>query len=163
MDVWLIYRCASCGETWNLPILERLPIGKIPPDELRAFAANDPAHAARHAFDLERLRRHSDRVEQGPEVAIVKRLTSGNPVSATSVEIEFMLGRPCRLRLDGLLSRGLGVTRSLIGGLHGSAALTTAPANGKALRSPVIDGQRVRISLEPATTLTAEIRKAAAP
>jgi hypothetical protein len=43
IDVWLIYRCSTCDETWNLPIYERVAIGDLAPGEFQAIACNDPA------------------------------------------------------------------------------------------------------------------------
>lgn len=162
IDVWLIYRCTACGETWNRPILERQSVGSIPPHELHAFAINDPAAATRHAFDLDRLARHSNRLEQDPAINIDKRLTCGDPRAVTSLEITIALVLPCRMRLDGVLSRELRVPRSLLHAAHESAALSVTPAARKALRSPIVDGQRIWLDLESTTPWSTGLRNAAA-
>jgi hypothetical protein len=164
IDVWLIYRCESCGETWNMPILERVAIGDIAPDEFQAIARNDPALAARHAFDRERLARHGSRLEESSGVAIHKSL-HGHRRDATSIEISLVLALPCQIRLDRLLSSELGVTRSQLRALHERGALRVSPLNRKGLRSPTTDGQSIGIDLHDGTIhpdLAATIRQRAA-
>lgn len=145
MDVWLIYRCAICDGTWNMPILERSPIAGIAPEQLHAFMHNDPAVAARHAFDLALLARHSDRIDQDAAATIEKQEQVGDLAQAAGAEIVLVLGLPCRLRLDGLLARELGVTRSAL--LTAYEAGVIALASPKALRAPAFDGQRIRVDL----------------
>lgn len=148
MDVWLIYRCSVCDETWNMPIIERRPIAQFPPDQLRSFTHNDPVTAARHAFDLPRLARHSGQIDQDMAVTIEKRIDGGNFADIMCLEIAMALSLPCRLRLDALLARELGVTRGSL--LRSYEAGVIMLASHKALRAPAFDGQRVRIDLSKA-------------
>jgi len=145
LDVWLIYRCAACDGTWNMPIVERCPVARIPPEQLQAFMHTDPVAAARHAFDLQRLARHSDHIDQNP-AATVERRIDGGCAGAPYLEISIALSLPCRLRLDALLARELGVTRSALLRAHETGAVTLV--SRKALRAPAFDGQRIRIDLE---------------
>ena len=57
LDAWLIYRCTSCDNTWNRPVLERRHVGSVDPLVLTSLQANDPTLARRLAFDAESLRR----------------------------------------------------------------------------------------------------------
>jgi hypothetical protein len=148
MDVWLIYRCAVCDETWNMPIIERFPIAHIPPDQLESFTHNDPVTAARHAFDLPRLARHSGQIDQDMAVTIEKRIDGGNLADTMCLEIVMALSLPCRRRLDALLARELGIARSALLGAYDGGAI--ALASRKAMRAPVFDGQRIRIDLSKA-------------
>jgi len=147
IDVWLIYRCDQCGETWNMPILERVAIGDIAPDEFRAIARNDPAFAARHAFDGERIARHTSRVEDSSGVAIRKSLCGEYRHDATGIEIALVFALPCRIRLDRLLSGELGLTRGQLRALHDCGALRLSQSSRKALRSPAAEGQSIAIDL----------------
>jgi hypothetical protein len=167
IDVWLIYRCEGCGETWNMPILERVAIGDIAPDEFQAIARNDPALAARHAFDRDRLARHSSRVEDSSGVAIRKSLRGEHRRDAAiiEIEIEIALALPCQIRLDRLLSSELGLTRSRLRTLHDCGALRLSQPSRKALRSPASDGQSIAIDLRESAIhpeLAAAIRHRAA-
>lgn len=148
LDIWLIYRCAVCDETWNMPIIERCPITQIPPDQLRAFMRNDPAAATRHAFDLSLLARHNAQVSHDTAATIEKHIHGGNLTDAAWLEIAITLSQPCRLRLDVLLARELGVTRGSL--LRACEAGVIVLASRKALRAPAFDGQRVRIDLSKA-------------
>ena len=165
IDVWLIYRCDECGETWNMPILERVTIGDIAPDEFQAIARNDPALAARHAFDRERLAHHSSRVENSSGVTIHKSLRGEYRHGATIIEIALAFALSCQIRLDRLLSSELGVTRSRLRALHDCGALRLSQAGRKALRSPAADGQSIAVDLRGGAVhpeLAAMIRRRAA-
>jgi hypothetical protein len=148
IDVWLIYRCAACDETWNMPIVERRPITRMPSDQIQSFIRNDPAAAARHAFDLALLARYCDQIDQDVAVAVQKRVESGNLADAVYLEVAIALSLPCRLRLDALLARELDVTRSAL--LRAYEAGVIMLVSRKAIRAPAFDGQRIRIDLSKA-------------
>lgn len=59
LDVWLIWQCESCGQTWNMEILSRVARQTIPPAQWNAFLENDPALAFRCAFDAALHRKNS--------------------------------------------------------------------------------------------------------
>lgn len=65
LDVWLVYRCARCGASWNLPIYERVSVGRLSPEEREGFAQNDAALARQYAMDAALLARHGCEVLQG--------------------------------------------------------------------------------------------------
>ena len=109
---------------------------------------NDPVTAVRHAFDLSLLARHSAQIEQDMATAIEKRIDGGNFTDATYLDIAIVLGLSCRLRLDALLARELGVTRSALLKLCEAGAIVLASL--KAIRTPAFDGQRIRIDLAKA-------------
>lgn len=150
LDVWLIYRCAICDGTWNLPILERCPVARIPPDQLQSFLRNDPAAATRHAFDLSRLARHSGQIDQDGAVTVEKEIDGGGRVDAGWLEIALMPTLPCRLRLESLLAQETGVARRALSAAYDAGALRLDPASRKGLRAPVRDGQLLRIDLPQA-------------
>lgn len=147
LDVWLIYRCSACDETWNLPIHERVAVDDIAPTAFQAIARNDPALARRYAFDRERLARHGLRVEEPSAIAVRKVLQTGWQEDAALIEIALALSSPCRIRLDRLLSSELGVTRNQIRTLQERGALHVFHAT-KSLRSSIMHGQRVSIDLQ---------------
>ncbi len=51
LDVWLIYRCEKCGRTLNVPIYERVPPERIPPELYDRFLENDRKLAVEYAGD----------------------------------------------------------------------------------------------------------------
>jgi hypothetical protein len=146
VDVWLIYRCIACDETWNLPIHERVAIDDITPDTFQAIARNDPALARRYAFDRERLAHHGLQVQESVAIAVRKVPRNGHQENAPLVEIALALSSPCRIRLDRLLSGELGISRSQLCTLHERGALR-ASHRAKPLRAPIVDGQLIAIDL----------------
>lgn len=145
IDIWLIYRCGACDARWNLPLFERIAVSDLPPDAFEAIAHNDPAAAARYAFDLKRLARHSHRIEASPGVSISKHRSGSNAVSPI-LEISLSLLQPIQLRLDRLVAGELGVARSRLQAWLDRGTLRLEP-DGTALRTHIADGQRIVIKL----------------
>ena len=159
LDVWLIYRCIACDEVWNLPIHERAALGDI--DAFDAIAHNDAAMALRHAFDRPRLMRHGA-VEERPDVSIHKSYDAGCMREAGAIAIVLALAQPCGLRLDRLLTAGLGLSRAELGRLHEAGALHLSRATRKPLRGPATNGQVILIDLAPLDpALAAALRRGA--
>ncbi len=131
IDVWLIYRCASCELTWNLEVVERSTPEAIGATRLKAFAENDPGTAWSCAFDAALLRRAGVQMEDGTPV-VVERAA----LLAPSVTVRFSLPFPVRVRLDRLLAQELQVPRSRVSGHVESE---------RELRRPVAHGQIVRL------------------
>ena len=147
LDAWLVYGCARCEQSWNLPLLERCPVNGIEPATLRALTENDAALAWRHAFDLTRLGRHSSQIESFAELWVEKRLLSPLDGVATHAEIAIAAPYECGVRLDKLLAGELGLSRSTIERLADASALIVLPANRRALKQTVRDGQTIALDL----------------
>lgn len=155
LDVWLIYRCTACDEVWNLPIFERVTIIGIAWDAFDAIAHNDSAAALRHASDHVRLARHGTMIEP-PEVSIGKSRDEGCADKAGTIAITLALPLPCGMRLDRLLSGGLGISRGQLGRLFDVGALCLSPVTRKALRAPIADKQSIAIDLAALDATLAE-------
>ena len=147
IDVWLIYRCVECDNSWNFTILERRNRREIEPALLAALESNDPALARRFAFDAAALRDRAGRVEESPDVTVRKELLNGEPGQADALALELRLEGTTPLRLDRLLGGELGLSRSRLQALDDRRRLTVEPDGAKALRKPVRDGLAVRIDL----------------
>ncbi|AZO35829.1 MAG: DUF1062 domain-containing protein [Mesorhizobium sp.] len=147
IDVWLIYRCSGCENSWNFTILERQNRHDIEPALLAALESNDPALARRHAFDAAPLRNRAGRVEESPDVTVRKEPLDGEPGHANALALELRLEGTTPLRLDRLLAGELGLSRSRLQALDDRRRLTMEPDGAKALRKPVRDGLAVRIGL----------------
>ena len=65
LDVWLIYRCATCGSVWNSAVISRGRPGSIDREELERFTGNDPVMALWCALDVGLLRRNGARGGKG--------------------------------------------------------------------------------------------------
>lgn len=162
IDAWLIYRCVRCDQTWNCPILERVPLTEIDPSHLRALSENGGRLAERHAFDVARLRRYADRIEESDNVAVAARLLGRCDGEPRLLVVSIAVPRPCRIRLDRLLAGGFGLSRAAVQRLHDAAVLIVSPPSRTALRQPVRDGQTVTVDLRsvasPSVLLSAALR-----
>jgi hypothetical protein len=133
LDVWLKYRCASCEETWKLPLFERRSLSELGSAQLDGFARHDPATVWRYAFDVARLRPHVIRVDTDVRVAVERSPLECGEAPAGHVCIHFDVPFPCDLRLDRLLAGELGISRSALQARYERAEL----------RKRVRDGMRI--------------------
>ncbi|RTM08612.1 MAG: DUF1062 domain-containing protein [Hyphomicrobiales bacterium] len=147
IDVWLIYRCSVCDNSWNFTILERRNRRDIEPALLAALESNDPALVRLHAFDSAALRDRTGRIEEFPDVAIRKELRDSATENAIALELRLRLDGTTPLRLDRLLAGELGLSRSRLQALDDRGRLAVEPDGAMALRKPVRDGLAVRIDL----------------
>ncbi|MBB6409415.1 DUF1062 domain-containing protein [Mesorhizobium sangaii] len=147
IDVWLIYRCVDCDNSWNFGILERCNRRDIEPARLVALESNDPSLARHHAFDVVALRSRVGRVEEFPDVAVHKQRLGDARESAIGLELQLRLEMPTSLRLDRLLANELGLSRSRLQALEEKRLLVVDPDGAKALRKPARAGTKIRIDL----------------
>jgi len=164
LDVWLIYRCADCSQTWNYPILERRAVGEIAPPLFQAIAGNCAETARRYACDVSRLRSYVDRIEVCQNIRVEKSILGARDAAPSEIVIALTLPEPCDLRLERLLAQELSLSRNAVRGLTEHRALAVEPAGRTVLRQAVRDGQRVVIDLRAVknSDLTAAIVAGAA-
>ncbi|RUX74573.1 DUF1062 domain-containing protein [Mesorhizobium sp. M7A.F.Ca.US.006.04.2.1] len=147
IDVWLIYRCIDCDNSWNFGIFERCNRRDIDPALLAALESNDPALAHRHAFDAVALRNRIGRVEEFSDVSVHKRRLGDTREAATVLELQLGLEMPTSLRLDRLLASELCISRSRLQALEEKRLLIVDPDGAKALRKPARARNTIRIDL----------------
>ncbi|WP_143321341.1 DUF1062 domain-containing protein [Clostridium sp. HBUAS56010] len=63
LDIWLIYKCATCDSTWNVSIYSRVNPNSISRELLERFHLNDAVLAEDYAMDNELLRGNGAEVE----------------------------------------------------------------------------------------------------
>lgn len=143
IDAWLIYRCTSCDNTWNRPILERRPVSTIDPQLLAALQANDPDLSRRLAFDASALR-HAFKVEHFADVVVRKETVSRAAVPPCRLEILCIVPEPTGLRVDRLLATELRLSRRRVQDMQHAGRLAACPGG---LRRPLSHGLCVRIDL----------------
>jgi len=102
LDVWLLYRCAGCGDTRKRRLLHRRAVASLAPGLLDGYHRNDPALAWRHAFELRPDAPLPYRVERPP-------LSAEKPLVAR-------IEQPwdCALRWDRFLATELGWPRARV-------------------------------------------------
>lgn len=147
IDVWLIYRCTVCDNSWNFPVFERRNRRDIEPALLAALESNDPAMARRHAFDGVALRDRAGRIEEFAEVTVRKELLDGGEAYSAVLLVELRLEAATSLRLDRLLAVELGISRTRLQAWEERKRLAVEPDGAKALRRPARNGLAVRIDL----------------
>lgn len=141
LDAWLIYRCTSCNNTWNRPILERRHVSTIDPHLLASLQANDPELSRRLAF--EKLRRNL-KMEHFDDATVRKEVVSESARPTCRLEIVCVVPETTGLRVDRLLSTELRLSRSRIQSLQHTGHLQASP---EGLRRPLRNGLHVRIEL----------------
>ena len=107
VDVWLVYRCTTCGSVWNSAVISRMRPGGIDREELGRFTGNDPATALRCALDVGLLRRNGAR--RGKVAFAVE---GDLPDGREDCRVEIDGGGLAGLRLAEVLRAKLGVSRS---------------------------------------------------
>src|SRR5260370_27199382 len=84
VDAWLIYKCTSCDNTWNRPVLERRHVSTIDPCLLASLQANDPDLSRQLAFG--KLRRKL-KAEHFDDATVRKEVVSESAGPACRLEI----------------------------------------------------------------------------
>src|SRR5688572_32660805 len=73
VDAWLIYKCMSCDNTWNRPVLERRHVSTIDPHLLASLQVNDPELSRRLALDRKSTRLNSSHSQISYAVFCLKK------------------------------------------------------------------------------------------
>lgn len=107
LDVWLIYRCATCGSVWNSAVISRGRPGSIDREELERYMGNDPGAALRCALDAGLLKRNGAR--RGKVAFVVE---GDLPDGGDDCQVDIDGGDLAGLRLAEVLRAKLGVSRS---------------------------------------------------
>lgn len=110
IDVWLIYRCCECNDTWNCEVIERAVPEKIGPEALDRFRKNDAGEARRRAFDFASITRLGVDVERSVPYAIERPVLCLDHL----VRVEIELLDPICIRLDALLAKELAISRGQV-------------------------------------------------
>lgn len=146
LDAWLIYKCLTCDKTWNRPIFERQNVREIDPKILEALQSNDPQWIWTEAFDIQALRRKSQRVDEFSECEVAKGIARGT-ASSKAIEIELRVALPVSIRLDRLLATELQMSRASLQTLCDRGVIRIEPDENSILRRRIKTG--VVISINP--------------
>lgn len=147
LDAWLIYKCTTCDNTWNRPVLERRSVGSIGAHLLSALQTNDPELVRRLTFDVEDLRRQQERVEEFADVLVRKDVLSEGTMPRRHLEIRLASPEPSGLRVERLLAMELGLVRERIRDLWQKRRLVVSPDGARVLRRPVRNRMRFTFDL----------------
>jgi hypothetical protein len=147
LDAWLVYNCIACRNSWNRPIFERRNVRDVEPPLMNALLRNDPDYVRRLAFDVEDLRRRSERIAEFPGVDVRKEALN-RPISpAAMLELRLVAPFPVSLRLDRLLATQLKLSRARVEKLAASDVLRISTGGVRALRRHVKNQTIVQIAI----------------
>ncbi|MFC2251600.1 DUF1062 domain-containing protein [Labrys portucalensis] len=146
LDAWLIYKCPVCDKSWNRPLFERRSVRDIPPAMLAALQTNDPIWIRCQAFDLAALRSHAFHIEECDKIDIVRQVLD-RPDVWSILHVELVVDLPAGIRLDRLLTRELGLSRSRLQSLQRRERLRLGSGRSDALRKRVSDGTSIVLDL----------------
>lgn len=113
LDVWLIYRCRNCKNTWNMAICQRVSPESIDRKEYEGFLGNSHELAEKYGTSREIFAQNGAEMvkAQGEYRVRVQELTILCPEDGTQ-EIEIGMTGALRLRADALFAGQWGITRS---------------------------------------------------
>lgn len=100
IDVWLIYKCRKCNNTYNLNILSHTKPEQIKKDLLLKFYKNNKAIAWQHAFSGEIARNNNVELDyksvkyeiENFDLFIYNILSNNNEIVAFSIKTRFEFG-----------------------------------------------------------------------
>lgn len=124
IDVWLIYNCVHCDSTWNFPVLSRVRVDKINREIHQKFMINDRETAWEYAFQIEKLRKLCSKVNTDIKYMVVSEQIKPE---AGGVTIKLISKYKFGLRLDKLLSKILGISRSKLCQMAENGRILTNP------------------------------------
>jgi hypothetical protein len=147
LDAWLVYNCTACKNSWNRPIFERRNVRDVEPHLMNALLRNDPDKVRRLAFDIEDLRRRSERIAEFQDIEVRKEALSRPTSPVDMLELRLIAPFPVSLRLDRLLATELKLARVRVERLAASGILRIPTAGARALRRRVKDQTIVQIAI----------------
>jgi hypothetical protein len=148
LDAWLVYNCVACKNSWNRPIFERRNVGDVEPRLMSALLRNDPDYVRRLAFDIEDLRRRSERIAEFSDVDVLKEVLIRPTSPADMLELRLVAPFPVSLRLDRVLATELKLSRARVEKLAASDVLRILTGGVRALRRRVKDQTIVQIDTD---------------
>ncbi|CDM62601.1 MULTISPECIES: DUF1062 domain-containing protein [Rhizobium] len=146
LDAWLIYKCTTCDKTWNRSIFERKNVRDIEPAILEALQSNDPHWIRAETFNLEALKKKSQRIDEFASFEIRKELLRADS-GWIRLEMELSVPFSASMRLDRLLASELQISRSRLRTLYESGLLQANSDRTDILRRRIKDGLRIAIDL----------------
>lgn len=145
IDAWLIYRCGTCGATWNRPVFRRRDVTSVAPNDLQAMQDNCPHAARRIARDGMPGMPLDAEMSAGCGPRVAKTLDGPVPDAVRTIRLGLRATEPVSARLDRVLAQELSVPRSRVRDWARRGTVLVEPAS--ALRRPPVAGQVLWIDL----------------
>lgn len=105
VDVWLVYRCTTCGSVWNSAVISRGSANALSGGRLERFLANDPELALACALDVSLLRRN------GARRGAVEFTVEGEDFDGRDCRVDIACEGALGLTVAQMLRQKLGLSR----------------------------------------------------
>ncbi|MBS7009508.1 DUF1062 domain-containing protein [Anaerostipes sp.] len=105
LDIWLIYKCSKCRNTWNLPVFSRINPKSLEPELLNKFHNNDSTLALRYAMDYGLLQR------SGASVGPYSYRITGDSLPSGPAELHIKSSSASLVKVSAILREKLGISR----------------------------------------------------
>ncbi|MGB4660087.1 MAG: DUF1062 domain-containing protein [Mobilitalea sp.] len=125
LDIWLIYQCTKCKNTWNMEILSRISSSTVNKELYEKYLSNDTSLAKQYAFDTITHSRNKS-VLNYEDLQYDVLGCCFKPENITEpIQIKVLCDYPMNLRLDKVLSLKLGITREHVKKLENCGMLSS--------------------------------------
>lgn len=150
IDVWLIYRCVKCDNTYNLTLLSRSKPDLIDKTLFHSFSMNDKDAAWKYAFFTEMERKNNLRLDYGsveyevvPDTSLEDLLNLSNEVIKIHIKCEFEFD----LKLSSLIRRCFSLSANQVKRMFEDGIITIS-GNKPPQKHKVKDGDMILIQRE---------------
>ena len=150
IDVWLIYRCVKCDNTYNLTLLSRSKPDLIDKTLFHSFSMNDKDTAWKYAFSTEMERKNNLRLDYGsveyeiiPNTSLEDLLNLSNEVIKIHIKCEFEFD----LKLSSLIRRRFSLSANQVKRMFEDGIITIS-GNKPPQKHKVKDGDMILIQRE---------------
>lgn len=154
LDVWMIYRCARCEASWNLSVHERVEVSFLDRKEYEGFLNNDRSLIEMYGNNRAVFVKNKAEIVINSEDYKIQVLDTPIPLANREwEEVEISAGSFHNLRLDVLLAKTMGLSRSRVKELCGCKMI--CDVNGRIKPGHrVSDGQVLYLRMDQEEDLT---------
>jgi hypothetical protein len=163
LDAWLVYRCETCGASWNRTIFERRRRSEIDAATFEALQGNDPALAGLIARDFAGLGRWTRRFADAADgaLAVDRTVIEGRPAETKRLEIRLSVATGATHRCDRVLVAGLGISRNRVAVLAAEGRLQIDDVSKRPVARALHSGSLLKLTLDGLADARALARGAA--
>ncbi|MEV4561034.1 DUF1062 domain-containing protein [Kitasatospora sp. NPDC049285] len=114
LDVWLLLSCVGCDRTSKVPVHERAHVSSLEPARLVAYENNDPAVVRELTTSASLAARNGYRLDWTGTWELEARMPLYALDDPTPLRVRVGFELPVPVRVERLLMRGLGLSRSAV-------------------------------------------------
>jgi hypothetical protein len=125
LDVWLLICCERCGRTSKIPVHERVCVQALQSERRLMFEHNDPAMVRNLAMDGALAAKAAYQLDWSGTWELETGMASGEPEREDPVPLKVVIRfeLPAPIRVEKLLTAGLGLSRSAVKGMVDSGRI----------------------------------------